>query len=104
MATTTTTTATATTTEVPAADEGRASPADTPPPESPQANAAALVDFLRTRGVPCPLCGYNPHRLLEPRCPECGRELVLSVGLTEPMLLAWITLTIALLLPAGTGV
>jgi hypothetical protein len=71
------------------------------PPESD--DAAALVGFLATRDVPCPLCGYNLHALLEPRCPECGRELVLSVGLAEPMLKAWITMTTALLLPAGIG-
>jgi hypothetical protein len=63
-----------------------------------------LIDFLRIRDVPCPLCGYNLRGLQQPRCPECGRELTLSVGLTEPLLKAWITFAAALLLPAGIGV
>ena len=73
-------------------------------PAAPDDDDAALVAFLSTRDAPCPLCGYNLHALVEPRCPECGRELVLSVGLAEPMLKAWITMTTALLLPAGIGV
>jgi hypothetical protein len=63
----------------------------------------ALVEYLRARDVTCPLCGYNLRGLEQPRCPECGRELVLSVGLTEPFLKAWITLAVALFLPAGIG-
>ncbi len=24
--------------------------------------------------IPCPHCGYNLRGIVEPRCPECGRE------------------------------
>lgn len=81
---------------------------DSPTARAPDGGVApapevVLIDFLRIRDVPCPLCGYNLRGLQEPRCPECGRELTLSVGLTEPLLKAWIALAAALLLPAGIG-
>lgn len=76
-------------------------PETAPPPAD---DVTALFDFLRERDVACPLCGYNLRGLQhQPRCPECGRELTLTVGLTEPLLKAWITLAVALLLPAGIG-
>jgi hypothetical protein len=67
-------------------------------------DTAALLEFLRERDVACPLCEYNLRGLLTPRCPECGRKLVLSVGLVERPLKAWITLAASLLMPAGLGV
>jgi hypothetical protein len=63
----------------------------------------ALLDFLRERDVPCPLCRYNLRALTTPRCPECGRELRLSVGLVEPRQGAWLTGQIALTAAAGIG-
>ena len=63
-----------------------------------------LGEFLRGRDVPCPLCGYNLRDLTTPRCPECGRELRLSVGLVEPFLRAWIAATVASCACAGLGV
>jgi len=66
--------------------------------------AADLVHYLATRDAACPLCGYNLRCLTRPQCPECGRELRLTVGLTEPYLRAWITLLAATCAAGGTGV
>lgn len=68
------------------------------------ADAAALVDFVRQRDVLCPLCRYNLRGLTVPRCPECGRELRLSIGLVEPRQGAWLMCQIALTAVAGIGV
>jgi hypothetical protein len=78
------------------------------PPETLPAPPAAddgveLTRFLAGRDVPCPLCGYNLRGLTTPRCPECGRELRLSIGLTEPYLRAWIVLAAAACASGGTG-
>jgi hypothetical protein len=70
----------------------------------PAADETALLDFLRDRDVACPLCRYNLRALTSPRCPECGRELRLSVGLIEPRQAAWLTGQIALTALAGIGV
>jgi hypothetical protein len=43
-----------------------------------------LRDFLDSREVPCPGCGYNLRDLHGSRCPECGDDLILQVGLAEP--------------------
>ena len=67
-------------------------------------DAAALVEFLRERDVACPLCQYNLRGLMSPRCPECGRDLQLRIGLTEPRQGAWLTAQIALTAAAGIGV
>ena len=45
----------------------------------------------------------SAEELRQTVCPECGRELRLSVGLAEPFLQAWILLAIAILVPAGIG-
>jgi hypothetical protein len=71
--------------------------------ESASDDAAELVRFLAARDVACPLCGYNLRGLTTPRCPECGRELRLSVGLTEPYLRAWVVLAAAVCGSGGTG-
>ena len=66
--------------------------------------ARALVEYLRDRDVVCPLCHYNLRGLDTPRCPECGRQLELRVGLTEPRQGAWLAALISSALPAGIGV
>jgi hypothetical protein len=45
---------------------------------------ALLQQFLEGRDVGCPGCGYNLRDLQTDRCPECGEELSLRVGLLEP--------------------
>jgi hypothetical protein len=67
-------------------------------------DAEALIGFLRERDVFCPLCRYNLRGLTVPRCPECGRGLQLSVGVTEPFLRAWITLAVSACSAAGIGI
>jgi hypothetical protein len=57
--------------------------------------------FLESRDVPCPSCGYNLRDLRGSRCPECGDELVISVGLAEPKQTAVITGLIGLAAGAG---
>jgi hypothetical protein len=64
----------------------------------------ALLDLLRDRDVSCPLCRYNLRGLSSTRCPECGRELRLSIGLLEPRQGAWLTAQIAVTAAAGIGV
>ena len=63
-----------------------------------------LVEFLRGRDQFCPLCKYNLRDLTSPRCPECGRTIELTVGMTEPYMALWITTTVFLLMVAGLGV
>lgn len=70
---------------------------------SPAANERALIDFLRERDVECPLCGYNLRQLQSARCPECGRELELRVGLAEPRQGAWLMAQIAVTCAGGIG-
>lgn len=70
-------------------------------PHSP--DDTALLAFLQSHDIPCPLCKYNLRNLTHPRCPECGRDLKLTVGLTEPVLWRYVLFLTALLLPAGVG-
>lgn len=43
-------------------------------------DADRLLDFLRDHDAPCPVCGYNLHKLTVPTCPECRHALELTVG------------------------
>ncbi len=65
-----------------------------------QDDVARLLEFLRGRDVPCPLCRYNLRDLTRPQCPECRHELVLTVGVTKPRFL-WFLLAITLCTFAG---
>jgi hypothetical protein len=65
---------------------------------------AALLDYLRVRDVACPLCAYNLRGLTAGRCPECGRALQLSVGLTEPRIGAWVMCLVAVTASGALGV
>src|SRR4030095_829738 len=77
--------------------------APAPVVEAVDADEQELVRYVSDRDVFCPLCGYNLRRLTRARCPECGRELRLSVGLTEPYLRAWVVLAAAACGAGGTG-
>ena len=70
---------------------------------APPSDEAALLDYLRDRDVACPLCTYNLRGLTTCRCPECGRELQLSVGLVEPRIGAWVTCLVAVTAAGGLG-
>lgn len=69
----------------------------------PSSDEAALLDYLRARDVACPLCAYNLRGLTASRCPECGREIRLSVGLVEPRIGAWVTCLVAVTIASGMG-
>jgi hypothetical protein len=64
---------------------------------------AFLLKYLETHDAVCPLCRYNLRGLTVPRCPECGREVRLAVGLTEPHLRGLVIFLVALCLSAGCG-
>ncbi len=49
-----------------------------------------LQQFLAERDLPCPLCGYNLRALRTDVCPECGSEVQVTVGLTEPRMGAFV--------------
>lgn len=53
-----------------------------------------LLDFLREHEAPCPVCGYNLKALTRPICPECGNDLVLTVGVPR-LGLAWLLAALA---------
>src|SRR5262245_45421734 len=67
---------------------------------APWSDRDAVLAFVRERDIPCPLCGYNLRNLTEARCPECGKELELRVGLVKTFLGAWIA-TFAACAPLG---
>src|SRR5262245_24699543 len=53
-----------------------------------------LLEFLREHESPCPVCGYNLKALTRPICPECGQELVLTVGAVR-LRLGWLFAAVA---------
>ncbi|MGA2499887.1 MAG: hypothetical protein ABSH20_19290 [Tepidisphaeraceae bacterium] len=55
-----------------------------------------LRQFLADRDMPCPSCGYNLRSLQSSRCPECGDELKLVVGMVEPRQAALLTGLVAI--------
>lgn len=67
----------------------------------PQTDTTVLQMFLAGRDMDCPRCSYNLRDLNGSHCPECGNELVLRIGLTEPRQRAAIAGLI--ILSAGTG-
>jgi hypothetical protein len=77
-------------------------PQDQPPP-LPTDDTALLLHYLQSHDAPCPLCKYNLRNLTQPRCPECGRELRLNVGIVEQNFRPYVALLTSVLLPAGMG-
>ena len=65
-----------------------------------QDDTARLLEFLRGRDIPCPLCRYNLRDLTAPQCPECRHEILLTVGVTRPKFL-WFLLAVAPCMFAG---
>ena len=63
-----------------------------------------LIDYLALRDVACPVCKYNLRGLTQPRCPECGRQLELSVRATDGPLGLWIAALVATLPATPFGV
>lgn len=77
--------------------------ADNPPDPPSESDQAFLKSFLEARDTPCPACGYNLRRLKGDRCPECGRQLVLSVGTADYLGNMWIALFLIHNLITGVG-
>jgi len=74
-----------------------------PPDTVPDKDAFTLA-YLSAHEAQCPACGYNVHALTQPRCPECGRGLVVRIvpaegGFTVP----WVASLITSALAAGIG-
>jgi len=59
----------------------------------PADEASLLLEFLRDRDVPCPLCGYNLRNLSAVTCPECRETLAIQVGFLKPRF-GWLLATI----------
>jgi hypothetical protein len=73
----------------------RAADPPTLAPEAPASRAEELLlEFLREHDAACPLCGYNLKSLTRPVCPECGQELVLTVGAAR-LRLGWLMTAVA---------
>jgi hypothetical protein len=71
------------------------------PADDPKSHQRILLEFLADRDVECPNCKYNLRSLTSRRCPECGEEMKLSVGLVEPKQAAFIAGIVGL--SAGVG-
>ncbi len=52
-----------------------------------------LLQFVSTRDINCPACGYNLRGLSTPVCPECRESLRLTIGMIKPRM-GWFLLTI----------
>ncbi|MGN6368010.1 MAG: hypothetical protein ACTHN5_07100 [Phycisphaerae bacterium] len=72
------------------------------PPES-VSDDEFLLAFLDCHEAPCPACGYNCHKVREPRCPECGIALVLRIAAPFPVRKSWVALLVASAATAGIG-
>jgi hypothetical protein len=62
-----------------------------------------LLAFLDWHESACPACGYNCHKLQEPRCPECALSLTLRVTSIVPVSKSWIALVIMSAATSGMG-
>lgn len=85
-------------------------PSDTCPPSAFSAQPTPelprlTLRFLDLHEAACPACGYNVHRVPEPRCPECGRALRLRLVAEGPTFgVPWLILMVVSSLGAGVGV
>ena len=75
----------------------------TPTPPTLNTRQVFLAEYLAVHESPCPRCGYNLHGLRSDRCPECGDQIELRIGLTEPRLGAMITLLVFVSLAFGAS-
>lgn len=79
-------------------------PASEPAPfasGAPRAIDPLLERYLGERHAPCPVCGYDLHRLRQDACPECGAHLVLQVGSDNLAIGPWVLAVISLALAIG---
>jgi hypothetical protein len=64
-------------------------------------DTTALLAWLATRDIPCPVCGYNLRALPDPRCPECNAPLTLQVWSENAGTGPWLVALISFALAAG---
>jgi hypothetical protein len=64
------------------------------PPAATSRAQELLLEFLREHDAACPVCAYNLRALTQPICPECGQELVLTVGAAR-LRLGWLMAAVA---------
>jgi hypothetical protein len=74
-----------------------------PPADTGAGPESHLRTFLAARDVSCPACGYNLRDLQTDRCPECGDQLLLRIGLVEPRQGALIAGLVGLAAGLGLG-
>jgi len=63
-----------------------------------------LLRFLERAEAPCPICGYNLHKLTRPKCPECGQTIELRVGAVNARISALIACLTPMLMMFGLSV
>jgi hypothetical protein len=73
-------------------DESQTKPSD---------DSELLRQFLSTRDVPCPVCGYNLRGSQSPNCSECGASIDLRIGSSDLRLGPWLTTLLGSALPLG---
>jgi hypothetical protein len=78
-------------------------PATTGPTQAPADLDGFTLAYLRAHEAECPACGYNVHALTQPRCPECGRGLVVQVTTAAGFSWQWIMSLVVSSLGAGVG-
>ena len=87
----------------PPTDQSSKASSETPAP----ADEAALCSYHFLNAIEmwrAPSAAITCATSPKPRCPECGRDIVLSVGMAEPYLRGWIMTLIPTLVTAGIGV
>ncbi len=52
-----------------------------------------LLEYVRNRGAPCPMCGYNLRNLPTSTCPECREALSLTIGVRK-LRFGWLLVTV----------
>ncbi len=66
-----------------------------------RSNEEWLTGYVAERDVECPRCSHNLRNLRSTKCPECGEELILRVGLRDPQIIGLILTLFPLM---GSGV
>ena len=60
-----------------------------------------LLRFIVERDARCPVCGYSLTGLRDDVCPECGSQMELVLGATDPRLGVWLVGLVLAAFPTG---
>ncbi|HVT80281.1 MAG TPA: hypothetical protein VHM90_06445, partial [Phycisphaerae bacterium] len=63
-----------------------------------------LLAYLQGHDAVCPSCRYNLRGVTKLRCPECGREIRMEIGLVEPVVMPWVLTTVFVAMAASVGI